>query len=229
MRRCAAVAMFIGFAARGESELDKSWSNLGHTIKESSYSAAIRDGRCLTGRIDSFDNDSVTIGRRRIERKDVVRIGDGSSLEDHDLIFSGRSSWSDLQRAEPNKYEHIRIDLRNGGSQNCRAFSAKDDQATCDGVQAEKAEVARGYYVRLAQATEWEHHVMRENVPFLAPRTWFNLAFFPRIAVLLYNAASAEESTKIECPIEAPPADVQCTSPGNPNLPKICVQGPQKR
>jgi hypothetical protein len=120
----------------------------------------------------------------------------------HDPIYSGRSSWFDLQHAEPNKYEHIRLEFKSRLTRNCHTFSASGDQATCDGTQIGKSEVARGYYVRLAPASEWEHHVVRENVPLLAPRLWFNLALFPRITVLLYDAALPEENFKVECRVE---------------------------
>src|SRR5580704_1142504 len=79
----------------------------GHTIKQSSYTVAMRDGRCATGHIQSFDDKYVTVGSSRLDRKDVVRVGDGTGITDHDPIYSGRSSWSDLQRSEPNKYERI--------------------------------------------------------------------------------------------------------------------------
>jgi len=218
-------------AARGASALDESWKNLGHTIRESNYTVATRDGRCVTGRVGSFDQDSLTIGFSRLDREDVIRVGDGSSVDDHDPIYSGRSSWSDLQHAAPNQYERIRLDLKNGGSRTCHAFSATGDQAACDGTQVEKAEVSRGYYVRLAPATDWEHHAMRENVPLLAPRTWFNFAFFPRISVLLYDAASAEENAKIECRTEpvTSPASGRCISPTDPKLAKVCAPDPQSR
>jgi hypothetical protein len=69
----------------------------------------------------------------------------------------------------------------------------------CDGSRIRKSEVARGYYVRLAPATEWEHYVSRENVTFLAPRTWFDLALFPRITVLLYDESLPQENGIIAC------------------------------
>ncbi len=200
-RRLAAVFL-LACAANGASESDKSWKNLSYTIKESAYTVATRDGRCVTAPIESFDENSVTVKSLRIDRKDVVRIGDGASLADHDPIYSGRSSWADLQHAAPNKYEHIRLDLNSRATRNCHAFSSTEEHATCDGIQIRKLEVARGYYVRLAPASEWEHHVVRENVAFLAPRTWFNFALFPRIAILLYDAALPEENFKVGCRLQ---------------------------
>jgi len=171
----------------GSPESDKSWKNLSHTIRKADYTVATRDGRCVTGHVESFDQRSVTIKSVRIDRKDVVRVGDGTSLADHDPIYSGRSSWADL---------------KSGVTRNCGAFRATDEQATCDGIQIGKFEVARGYYDRLAPASEWEHHVAHENVMFLAPRTWFSFALFPRIAVVLYDAVLPEENFKIECGVQ---------------------------
>ncbi len=192
--------MFLACLAKAESAQDKSWRNLKHTIKESRYTVAIRDGRCITGHIKSFDMKSVTIDASKLNRNDVLRIGDGESIADHDPIYSGRSSWSDLQRSEPNKYEHIHLELKKGVRRSCRSFGGtKEEEALCDGSPIGRLEVVRGYYVRLAPSSDWEHYVVREGVAFLAPRTWFSLALFPRIMVLLYDETAPQENLKVEC------------------------------
>jgi hypothetical protein len=162
----------------------------------------MRDGRCVTGHVKSFDGKYVTVESFRLDRRDVVRVSDSPDVADHDPIYSGRSSWSDLQRSEPNKYEHIRLELKNGVTRTCRTFSATDAEAICDGSRIDKPQVARGYYIRLAPASQWEHYVTRENVTILAPRTWFDLALFPRIKVLLYDEALPEENSKVECKVQ---------------------------
>ena len=215
--KVAAAILLLPYAAKGASELEKSWKNLGHSIAESMYTVVTREGLCITGRIESWDETSVTVRSLRVERKGVVRIGDDTSVADHDPLYSGRSSWSDLGHAEPNKYEHIRLDLKGGVTRDCRAFSATEEQATCDGREIEKPEVARGYYVRLAPATAWEHHALRESVPFLAPRTWFDFLFFPRITVLLYDAVAQQDNLKIECRV--PAGGVAPNVPKRGNLP----------
>jgi hypothetical protein len=94
----------------------------------------------VTGHIESWDENSVAVESARIDRKEVVRIGDDGSVADHDPIYSGRSSWYDLQHAEPNRYEHIRLDLKNGLAR------ASNEQADCDGKQIEKPDVIRGSF-----------------------------------------------------------------------------------
>lgn len=182
-----------------ESASDKSWKNLGHTIKDSSYTAVMRSGRCVTGHVESFDDNTVTISSSPLDRKDIVRVVDGRSVTDHDPIYSGRSSWSDLEQSRPNKYEHIELEMKNHTTRNCRKFSGTGDEASCDGSPVTKSEVSRGFYVRLAPATEWEHYAVQESVPLFAPRTWFNYAFFPRIKVLLYEEGVPEENVKVAC------------------------------
>jgi len=198
-----AALLLLTFLAKAESASNKSWKNLGHTIRESSYTAAMRDGRCLTGRIESFNDNVLIIGSSKLGRKDVVRVGDGTSIADHDPIYSGRSSWSDLQHSEPNRLERIQLHLKNGATRKCRNFRAPGggEEATCDGLRIGKSEVSRGYYIRLAPATEWEHYVAREDVLFLAARAWFGYALFPRIKVLLYDATLPEESVKVVCSV----------------------------
>jgi hypothetical protein len=194
-----AALLLLTCLAKAESASDKSWKNLGHTIKESSYTAAMRDGRCVTGHIESFNDTYLTISSSKLDRKDVVRVGDGTSITDHDPIYSGRSSWSDVQRSEPNKYERIQLELMNHVTRKCRNFSATEEEAMCDGSRIGKSEVSRGYYVRLAPASEWEHYVARENVTLLAPRAWFDYALFPRIKVLLYDDTLPQENVKVAC------------------------------
>ena len=122
----------------------------------------------------------------------IVRVNDGEGVSSHDAIYSGRSSWSDLLRSEPNKSEHVELELASGVKRHCRKFIGFEKKATCDGSRIEKSEVVRGYYVRFAPATYWEHYVARESALLLAPRTWFGSAFFPKIKVLLYDAAVLE-------------------------------------
>ena len=71
----------------------------------------------------------------------------------------------------------------------------------CDGSRIGKSEVARGYYIRLAPASEWEHYVARENVTLLVPRAWFDYALFPRIKVLLYDEILPQENVKVACKV----------------------------
>ena len=192
--------LLIAYSAMAASASDKSWKNLGHTIKESRYTVAMRDGRCITGHVESFDTKSVTIDSFKLDRKDILRVGDGESVADHDPIYSGRSSWSDLQRSEPNKYEHIQLEMKKGTVRSCRSFGGtQEGEAVCDGSRIGRLDVARGYYVRLAPSSEWEHYVTREGVSILAPRTWFNQTFFPRIKVLLYDETAPQENLKVEC------------------------------
>jgi len=198
LERTAALLLFASLA-KAQSAADKSWNNLDHTIKQSSYTVAMRDGRCITGHIQSFDDKYVTLDSLKLDRKNIVRVGDGASVADHDPIYSGRSSWADLQQSEPNKYELVELELKDHSTRKCRKFSATEDEATCGDSRIEKSEVVRGYYVRLAPATEWEHHAVRENVSILAPRTWFDYALFPRIKVLLYDEAVPQENVKISC------------------------------
>jgi small nuclear ribonucleoprotein (snRNP)-like protein len=191
---------FLACSLIAGSAWDESWKNLGHTIKKSTYTVALRDGRCVTGHVESVDDKYVTVGSLKLERKDVVRVGESTGrLEDHNPIYSGRSTWSDLQGSAPNKYERIQLELKNGTTSKCRNFSATEDTATCDGARIGKSEVARGYYIRLAPASEWEHYTLEEDASILAPRTWFDLAFFPRIKVLLYDYAVSQENARVEC------------------------------
>ena len=196
----ACLALLLsGCLAKSESASDESWKNLRHTIKQSSYTVAMRDGRCITGRIESLDDKYLTVNSLKLDRESIVRVGDEETLSDHNPVYSGRSSWSDLRQSEPNEYEFVELELKDHSTRKCRKFSAAEEEATCDGSRISKSEVSRGYYVRLAPATEWEQHSAHENVTILAPRTWFHYALFPRIKVPLYDQALSQENAKVGC------------------------------
>jgi hypothetical protein len=92
--RTAALLILVSLA-KAQSPSDRSWKNLSHTFKEASYTVAMRDGRCVTGHIASFDDRYVTVGSSELDRKDVVRIADETSVgEVHGPIYSTASPTS---------------------------------------------------------------------------------------------------------------------------------------
>ena len=72
VERTVALLIILAYSATAGSAWDESWKNLGHTIKQSSYTVAMRDGRCVTGHVESFDDKYVTVRSLRLERKDVA-------------------------------------------------------------------------------------------------------------------------------------------------------------
>ncbi len=174
------VALFLlACSARATSASDESWKNLSYTNKESRYSVALRDGRCVSGLINLYDDRSITLESIRLDRKNVLRVGDGSQLTDHDPIYSGRSSWSDLQASEPNKYEYIATRSETRGDPEVPQVQRDRRGSNVRWLASYKTRSGSRLLFRLAPASEWEQYAARESVPLLAPRTWFNLAFFP--------------------------------------------------
>src|ERR1035438_10223260 len=93
---------------RVRQELEESWPHdHGIQLHRSHARWAMRK---RPHRIVQRQVPNLTVGSSKLDRKDVVRVGDGTSVTDHDPIYSGRSSWSDLQRSEPNKYERIQLE-----------------------------------------------------------------------------------------------------------------------
>ena len=69
MFRLRTVALLLTTClAQAESALDQSWKSPGRTIKGSDYTVAMRDGRCVTGPIRSFDDRYVTVGASKLQR-----------------------------------------------------------------------------------------------------------------------------------------------------------------
>jgi hypothetical protein len=91
------------------------WTNLTRVSHRTSLVFIKKDGRCSAGTVLKVDDASVTVhGEGKdaftIEKTDVLQVGD--TLNAHNLIYSGRSSWNDVMRSNPSHAESLKIQLK---------------------------------------------------------------------------------------------------------------------
>jgi hypothetical protein len=110
---------------------DASWMNLGHIDRGNTYSVILRNGPCLRGTIRSVNPDMLSLdvpnptSKNRadvvaaprlvtVARLDALQVKDG--LHQFDILYSGRSSWRDVQAAPSHSREYLSITLKSGES-----------------------------------------------------------------------------------------------------------------
>lgn len=110
----------------GAAERDP-WMQLGAVDRANIYTVALRGRGCEQGLIVSVESQRITIAPNlsttprtaaashevAIPRADVLRIGEGTGA--HEILFSGRSSWADVQAFPVGPREHLTIVLKSGG------------------------------------------------------------------------------------------------------------------
>ena len=180
------------------------WDNLKQVTHRRSYGFALRDGTCVTGRIVAVTADSVKIKQPNpatLKRPDVVRVSDGTHV--YDVVYSGRSSWSDVLRGLPSTREYLRVVTKDGTRYEGDPAQFSESGLTLSkkgrSEKIQKTDVARVYYVRLkplsdsAQYSAQEHFILDAQ---LWPYYWNIGVHMP---VLIYDSPAPEDNSKIVC------------------------------
>jgi hypothetical protein len=180
------------------------WDNLKQVTHRRSYGFALRDGTCVTGKIVSVAADSVKINLpspATLERSDVVRVSDGNHV--YDVVYSGRSSWSDVVGIPPNARSYLRVVTKDDNQHEGAAAQVGDSEITLDKKgkpeKIQKGDVARVYYVRLKPLSDSARYSDEEHFP-LNPELWpyyWNIGV--HMPVLLYDSSAPEDNSKIVC------------------------------
>jgi hypothetical protein len=180
------------------------WDNLKQVTHRRSYGFVLRDGTCVTGKIVAVAADAVKINQTTpatLKRSDVVRVSDGEHV--YDVVYSGRSSWSDAAGIPPNAKSYLRVVTKDGSQHEGAAARVGDSDITLDKKgkpdNIEKSDVARVFYVRLKPMSDSARFSDQETFP-LNPELWpyyWNIGV--HMPVLLYDALAPEDNSKIVC------------------------------
>lgn len=195
------------------------WTQLGAIARDNLYTIAVRSGRCEQGYITNLDGSSLTISTDlpptrktashghdvAILRSDIIRIGDGTEI--HNIIYSGRSSWVDVQASPVGPREHLMVALKSGRQVNIApvATSASDLTFKSAGksVIVRKLDISRVFYVRLKPLPD-TYRFLAQEAPYLllfSPKTWQNaLKINAMMSVLLYDSTVSEDNSLVPCP-----------------------------
>lgn len=207
-------SVYLALPARGPAK-DEGWETLKRVTLSRTYWVLDREGSCVNGEIVSITENAITIKHLEwgagkspkrqtvtIERPSVLRIADG--LKVIDVVYSGKSSWADVQALE-----HIGSDERvllvtQDGIQR----KGKIIQVTGVGLKFEdrnestglpKSAVSQVYYVREKPVSAGVAYSAQE-MGIIDPRLWPYLFHIPpKIRVLLYDSSSPEEDSPTPC------------------------------
>ena len=199
---------------------DPSWMNLSHIDRGNTYSVILRSGTCLRGTIQSVNPDSLSLALptapRLVEvaRLDALQVKDG--LYQFDILYSGRSSWSDVQgsswsdvqAAPSHSREYLSLVLKSGKSVNGQPVGSTDSQVSVKlsgtVTNIAKADIALVDYVRIKPFSERIRRGMVDAGPlvFLVPQVWpYILNVGVQLRVPLFNSMLPEDDSILQCPI----------------------------
>ena len=210
-----ASSLALALPAQGATP-DAGWGVLAHVTWARDYSFVLRDGTSAAGVVLSVSPDSVTLSVRgeppstktstvTLERSNVLRVDDG--VKGADLIYSGRSSWSDVRAIPPYEgVERLEVVTRSGARLTGKTATVSDVEITLAGHRIPKADVSQVYYLRVKPLSDNWEHAFRESLTLYPLSLLFQIH---KIAVLLYDSSLPEDNTPLKLewrtPLPHPP------------------------
>jgi hypothetical protein len=195
---------------------DASWMKLGLIDRGTTYSVILRNGTCVQGTIRSVNPDLLTLATPakngatnivaprilKVARLDVLQVKDG--LGAFDVVFSGRSSWRDVQSIPHRTREYPSITLKSGKLVRGELVGSTDFQLSVKQSSAAmniaKTDIAFVDYIRLKPPP---YDRIREfPAEVLDPRVWpymFNIGV--HMSVPVFNSTLPEDDSILQCAI----------------------------
>jgi len=207
---CVVVASQLLSAA--QSPKDDPWQNLGNLASNRAYTFIDRQRNCVAGEIMAVTELTITLKRWNLtwknpstvtlDRQKILRVTDGS--QSYDLLYNGRSSWSDLQGLQgiPSG-EAVVFATDDGKRHRGRLVEVSGNwvklRQACTMIVIAKDHVSRVWYLRYKPASAGALYAAQEMV-FLDPRLWpYMLHIAPKIWVLVYDSSEPEENGPVAC------------------------------
>ncbi|MCX6605289.1 MAG: hypothetical protein NTV52_17065 [Acidobacteria bacterium] len=177
------------------------WQNLKRFTWDRLYTVVFSDFRCVKGIISSVGPDDLSLQVDSmthivISRIQILQVSDRL----HQGVFSNRSSWKDVTDANPAGIsEDLLIVTKDRTRFRWHKPSVTQNSVIGPRSTIEKADIRFVSSVRTTPLAEGEEYVVEENVPLLAPRTWFHSAFLPKITVTLYDSERIDAGDAMRC------------------------------
>jgi hypothetical protein len=198
----------------GQSKNDDQWENLKQITRRRTYMYVDRQLHCGNAKIDQVTEKAVTLKREdhtkiTIERQDLLRLGEWG-LSANGIIYSGRSSWSDVryQRRDaknPQRGAKLHVITLDGKSHEGQLIGVDDTNlALLDAdkrVQLARSDISKLYYLRLKPFSDRAEYVA-EELPLLwvlDPEVLKYELDITRIPVLLYDSSAPQDDSAIAC------------------------------
>ena len=136
-----------------------------------------------------------------IEGKDVLAVGTG-----HDLVYSGRSSWRDVQDAKPGHAERLLVITNTGQEWSGIVSGISDTDLTLSMVgkkqQIRKSDIRTVDYIRQRPQSDASEYLSEEAPGLLlfSPDTWARASgISPKLHVRIYDSLLPEDDRKLTC------------------------------
>ena len=200
--------------ALGQPKKDDQWENLRQITRRRTYMYIDRRLRCGAGMIAEVSEQAVTLKRADhtkiiIERQDLLRLGE-LGLSATGIIFSGRSSWSDVKNQrhsskDTQRNARMRVITLDGKSHEGQLTEVDDARlALLDGddrISLTRTDISKVYHLRFKPYSDRAEYVAGELplIGALDPEVLKYELDFTRIPVLLYDSSVAQDENAIEC------------------------------
>ena len=204
MKALIAIALLLAARLAVCADPADGWRNLKRITRDRLYAVILRDGQCKWGSLSSVGDGVFVLGLDSglglaIKRSEVLRVSDTSNDPARDIVFSGRSSWSDVKEAGPKRSEYLEIVTKEGEDLKWRRPEVSDESIRFEGRTVAKNDVRSVTYVRLKPLTIDEEYGHHEDFAWLASRPWVGSLIMKKMNVLLYNAEIEEDNSPIAC------------------------------
>jgi len=187
---------------------DDGWKNLDRVSHSSSLAFIKRDGSCERGTVLKVDGTEVTVKRYgqnpvTIRRQDLYQGGEGGP---NNLVYSERSSWSDVIGAKPGHAESLLLGMKDGKRYNGKPVSTTGTTIVLTTLTATetlaKQDILTVDYVRQKPLTDGEEYIAQET-PFLllfSPMSYVRAAGVSlKLDVRVYDASKPEDNSEVIC------------------------------
>jgi hypothetical protein len=191
------------------SGTDEGWDAVTHLNRNSSFTFVDRNHTCTSGKIKGANDRKVTVSRQNgsdidITRTDLLRITSGGLAPG--VVFSGRSSWSDVVRVVGRRFHpNIAVVTKSGEEHKGKLLTASETGLTIGhaGKKADinKSEVSIVSYVRpkpLSDSTEYLDDELAWMKVF-DPQLWPRMLHLQSMSIRLYDSSLPQDDSTILC------------------------------
>ena len=212
MRKCnflvwsVAAALLVNMRSEGQAGAN----TLERLRNSSSFDFVRRDGVCVRGVVSKTDAAGITVTSSKkaeisLRKDDLLQVSQGNAL-----LYSARSSWSDVAVSAGHVYPHEAFVLK---LQNGKTVKGKPRQVNPDGITLKhafsttlyrKAEVVSVDYLRDKPPTQVFTSTLEESplLLLLYPEFYYRAAGLEgKVKVRLYDATKPEDNSPVACGI----------------------------
>lgn len=181
--------------------VDNPWDALRRLPKHQIYTVLNRDGSCLTGGIAGVSDSTLLLsdadqGQRQLARPGILRISIGETPDVRSTVYSGRSSWLDLQALHvPPYHSDLLIFTTDDRQFKGYLLGITSDQLSIFAEGKEEMRFAKEFISRVLLTRPGSEQTGVHRSLFSLPKRIVS----PMQAVPLYEVTEGEDNSRVEC------------------------------